>query len=252
MAAAKEVHYFSRHYDQGVPWYESHFAGGGDASVIGEFSTSYMLDPAVPERLASLLPEARLLFIFRNPIERAYSNYWFSLSIGTQHRDGTFSEVLRSPEGFNQYIVGGFYYQHLERFLTFFAPEQTYIMITEEVQREPLRQMALCYRYLGVDTTFQPDVSKTYNTTVTTSNTWLAPAYSSWVTAKTQLKPFIKRFPNRLRSNLAQVEKRAMRRVLSDERPAMLAEDRAFLAEIYIDENKKLAAFLGREPECWD
>lgn len=251
MAAVKEVHYFSRHYGLGESWYESHFAGSDNAAVIGEFSTSYMLDPAVPERLASLLPNARLLFIFRNPIDRAYSNYWFSLSIGTETRAGTFSELLRTPEGFNKYIAGGFYYQYLQQFLGFFAPEQIYVMITEEVQRAPLQQMALCYKYLGVDSTFQPDTSKTYNVTVTTSNKWLAAGYSSWMMAKTRLKPFVKRFPGQLRRHLAQVEKQTIQRALSDERPDILTEDRAFLGEIYADQNKKLAEFMGRDLLYW-
>src|SRR5690606_16913559 len=169
------------HYERGIDWYKSHFLGSDGATIIGEFSTSYMLDPAVPERLASLLPQATLLFIFRNPIERAYSNYWFSLSIGTQDRSYTFSEAIRTPEGYDKYISSGFYYRHLERFLEYFAPEQIYVMLTEELKREPLRQMALCYEFLGVDSSFQPDVSSKYNVTVTTSGGLAASAYKSWM-----------------------------------------------------------------------
>lgn len=251
MAAAKEIHYFSRYFERGETWYKSHFVGSDHMPIVGEFSTSYMLDPAVPQRMASLIPEAKLLFILRNPIERAYSNYWFSLSIGTQDASESFSEVIRTPKGFENYIASGCYYRHLERFLAYFRPEQIYVMITEEFKREPLKQMALCYQYLGVNAVFQPDVNKTYNVTLTTTNKWLATAFRSWVTAKKQVKPFVKRFPMSWRRNLAQFEKQTVQQVLSTQRPEMPAEDRTFLADIYAEPNSRLASFIGKDLDDW-
>jgi hypothetical protein len=47
MSLAKEIHFFSRHYDRGVDWYEKQFRSGGNPRIMGEFSTTYMLDPEV-------------------------------------------------------------------------------------------------------------------------------------------------------------------------------------------------------------
>jgi hypothetical protein len=251
MAAAKEIHFFSRHFHKGVPWYESHFPTGLDVPVVGEFSTSYMLDTAVPERIAALIPNANLLFIFRNPVERAYSNYWFSISIGTQDREQSFSDAIRTADGHKKYIASGCYYQHLAQFLRFFSPQQIFVMITEEFKRSPIQQMALCYDFLGVDSTFRPDINQQYNVTVTIPNNWLGSAYTAWVTTKQQIKPLFKRFPVSLRRNLAQLEKRAVRQVMTDERPSMLDADGTFLVEIFAEQNQKLANFIGRELLDW-
>jgi hypothetical protein len=251
MAAAKEVHFFSRHFGEGVPWYESHFVGGSNVPVVGEFSTSYMLDTVVPERMANLIPNARLLFIFRNPIDRAYSNYWFSVSIGTQDRQQSFSDVIRTRLGFEKYIEGGLYYSHLSRFLRYFPPEQIHVMITEEFKRHPIQQMALCYNFLGIEKTFEPDINQKYNVTVTTQNRWLGSSYAIWGKAKQHIKPFFKGFPIGWRSTLAQLEKQAVQQLMSDKRPPMPEADRTFLAEIFGPQNEKLIEFIGRELPHW-
>jgi hypothetical protein len=251
MAVVKEVHFFSKHFHEGVGWYESHFDASDDLPIVGEFSTSYMLDQDVPERICNLVPKAKLLFLLRNPITRAYSNYWFSISIGTQNREQSFSDAIRSDVGFKKYVENGFYFEQLARFLHFFPTEQIYVMITEEFKKQPLQQMAMCYDFLGIDNTFQPDVNQQYNVTVTASNKRLGTVYTGWVAAKQQVKPLFKRFPVRLRSSLARLEKRVVHLVMSDERPAMLDDDRVFLTDAFAGQNKKLAQFLGRELTQW-
>jgi hypothetical protein len=251
MAAAKDIHFFSRDFHKGVFWYKSHFVGGTNVPIVGEFSTSYMLDTAVPERIASLLPKAKLLFIFRNPIERAYSNYWFSISIGTQDREQSFSDAIRTSIGYKKYIESGFYYYHLSRFMHYFPIEQFHVMITEEFKRFPIQQMGLCYAYLGIDSIFQPDVNQQYNVTVTTKNKWLGTAYTTWVKTKQQIKPIFKRFPAGLRRTLARFEKRTLKQMISDERPTILDADRAFLADVFSEQNKKLTELIGRELPYW-
>jgi hypothetical protein len=251
MAAAKEVHFFSHHFGKGVSWYESHFVGGVNVPVVGEFSTSYILDTAVPKRIATLIPDVKLLFIFRNPIERAYSNYWFSVSIGTQDRAQSFSDAIRLPAGHEKYIESGFYYQHLAQFLQHFSPEQIYVMITEDFKRDPSYQMAQCYNFLGVDSTFRPNVNQKYNVTVTTQSSWLGSQYAAWITAKQQIKPLFKRFPVSLRRTLAQLEKRTVQQVMSSERPPIPDRDRTYLAELFGEQNKELSKFIGRELPYW-
>ncbi|HIP73194.1 MAG TPA: hypothetical protein EYH05_17575, partial [Anaerolineae bacterium] len=239
-------------YEHGDAWYQRHFEAAEQATVIGEFSTSYLLTPEVPKRMADLISSAKLLFIFRNPIERAYSNYWFSLSIGTQSSGVTFSEAIRNPEGYDKYVAAGFYYQHLESFLNYYDRDQIYIMITEDLQNEPLEQMATCYQFLGVDANFQPDVKQKYNTAVATSNPWIASTYRTWITVKNRIKPTITRFPSSLRRNLALLEKQATRQLMSQKRPPLPPSDREYLQNEYQPHNARLADFLGKDLPYWE
>ncbi|HEU4677805.1 MAG TPA: sulfotransferase domain-containing protein, partial [Candidatus Paceibacterota bacterium] len=72
----KELHFFSRpRFEEGKEWYEAQFKNCAPGKLRGEWSTSYLYSPDAPERIRSLYPNAKLLAILRNPIDRAYSQY---------------------------------------------------------------------------------------------------------------------------------------------------------------------------------
>ena len=252
MAKAKEVHFFSNHYDKGVSWYTDNFKGAHSAKIVGEFSTSYMLNPAVPERIFDLLPEAKLIFVFRNPIERAYSNYWFSVSIGTQDENITFSEAIRNDLGYTKYVASGFYYHHLQKFLKFYHPSNMYIMLTEDLKTNPLHQLRACYQFLNVDPSFQPDVERAYNVTVSTNTHWKTSAFRMWTSYKKKIKPSIQWLPNHIRRNLSFLEKNLAKNLIGQKRPNLSSEDRYYLKDIYREHNEKLANFLDRSLVHWN
>ena len=75
-------------YDKGLTFYaETWFAGAGDAPLAGEKSTDYLESPAAAERIARDLPEVRLIFILREPADRAYSNYLWTRMNGLETED---------------------------------------------------------------------------------------------------------------------------------------------------------------------
>ena len=76
----EELHYFVEgiNWKQGLDWYRARFADAGDAIAVGEKSPTYTMHPehpGVPERIAALLPEVRLIYVVRHPIERIKSHY---------------------------------------------------------------------------------------------------------------------------------------------------------------------------------
>lgn len=81
----KGVHYFDTNYDKDLAWYRGHFPTRaavawsrhrtGVRPLTGEASPYYMFHPAVPARIAEHLPDARLVVLLRDPVERAYSAY---------------------------------------------------------------------------------------------------------------------------------------------------------------------------------
>jgi hypothetical protein len=86
-AAAKELHFFDNKFAEGVRWYRRCFSEGkhvdGHRTITGEASPSYLFDQQVPERMAQIVPEARLIALLRNPVDRAYS-----LPDGGEAREG--------------------------------------------------------------------------------------------------------------------------------------------------------------------
>ena len=76
----KEIRFFDRNHDQGTSWYEAFFCPQAEAAryaAIGEISPQYLYCEACPDRIAALLPDAKLLVILRHPVDRAYSHYGF-------------------------------------------------------------------------------------------------------------------------------------------------------------------------------
>ena len=80
-AASKELHYFDdpERFSRGIEWYKRCFPApgrrNGHKTIIGEATPRYLLNPLAPERMAQQVPDARLIVLLRNPIDRAYSQY---------------------------------------------------------------------------------------------------------------------------------------------------------------------------------
>lgn len=101
-ARHKGVHFFDVHYDDGMSWYRGHFPlqrqarriarETGTAPITGEATPYYMFHPLAPERIARDLPDARLLVLIRDPVERAYSAYTHEARRG--HEAESFERAL--------------------------------------------------------------------------------------------------------------------------------------------------------------
>ncbi len=90
-AIKKEVHFFDLYYLHGVRWYRSHFPDRTTLTrrdaLTGEASPYYLSHPLAPRRARETVPEARLIAVLRNPVDRAYSHYWHSVRLGVEDLD---------------------------------------------------------------------------------------------------------------------------------------------------------------------
>lgn len=127
----KEVHFFDQHFARGEHWYRSFFPPAEAASRyrrIGEITPRYLFDPAVPSRIAALLPEARLVAILRDPVARLYSQYALHVRDRAERRPfDRFAAEHRDA------FARGLYGQQLERYRAHFPPGQLLVLIFEEV-----------------------------------------------------------------------------------------------------------------------
>jgi len=143
-AAAKELHFFDNKFAEGVGWYRRCFPKGervdGQRTITGEASPSYLFDPQVPERMARVVPEARLIALLRNPVDRTYSHYQMELRRGKEARsfEEATEEEMTSAEGqgntvdvAHAYLRRGLYAEQLERF-SFFADRGQLLVIKSE------------------------------------------------------------------------------------------------------------------------
>lgn len=150
MTRAKEVRFFvDKRFENGVEWYESHFADAGDALAIGETSPQYTTYPqreGVAERIARVIPEARLIYLVREPLARIRSLYLQRVDGDAEHE--TLEGALRNDPA---YLDTTRYATQIEQYMPFFDREQLLVVLAEDLLDRRLTTMQRICTFLGVN-----------------------------------------------------------------------------------------------------
>jgi hypothetical protein len=138
LAAKKELHYFDIFFEEeGIDWYRRSFPGPrwkyGRRIITGE-ATPYLDNSRVPRRMAKVLPQARLIALLRDPVQRAYSDYQQVRRKGREPL--AFEEAIEAEKRQKKvrrgYLARGVYVDHLLRWSRFFAEEQMLVLKSED------------------------------------------------------------------------------------------------------------------------
>lgn len=157
--------YKSWEYNKGLEYYSQRwFSNVPESAVaVGEKSANYLFGGArVARRIHSALPDVKLIFILRNPIERAWGNYRFTALEGLENLN--FEEALKVEDqraaeepGIwaeiqpHRYISRGFYAQQLKEFLTYFPRSQMLILKSELLSTDTENELRRVYKFLELD-----------------------------------------------------------------------------------------------------
>ena len=146
-------------YWRSVDRYLSLFAAAGDLPVIGEASTVYSQAPlfsGVPERILEFSPNARFIYVMRDPVARTISHYWHRVRWWGESR--SLLSAIRSDA---RYTAVSYYARQLQAYLRCVECERVYVLTLEALLADPVHQLSQLYRWLEVDSSFQPDVKDT-------------------------------------------------------------------------------------------
>jgi hypothetical protein len=130
------------------------FSPAGDARVLGEASTSYTklpLAPGVVERIAAFNPDARFIYLLRDPVERAISHYWHMVRHHTEQRP--IADALRRDA---QFVAFSNYATQLRPYLERFGRDRIAVVIHERLIADPVGVMRGLYEWLEVDPAADP------------------------------------------------------------------------------------------------
>jgi hypothetical protein len=172
MSPVKEPNFFSSQEQENaadavtnIGTYQDLFRGGSGKKALGEASHSYLYEPRAAAEIKRYVPEAKLIAILRNPIDRAYSHFLHMVRTGMEPLDD-FAQALREEEvriykerTFQDYIGRGLYYQQLKRYFGTFPQEQVRVYLYEDLSGAPISTVQDAFRFLKVDDSFVPDVS---------------------------------------------------------------------------------------------
>jgi hypothetical protein len=154
MSREKELDFFvaERNWSRGLGWYRRRF--NADAAVRGEASPYYTALPqhrGVPERMASVIPDARLVYLVRDPIERLISHYHMAVATGRERRPLA-AAIANLSESW--YVAQGRYWMQLDPYLRHFASEQVLVVDQDDLDRNRAAALRRVFGFLGVDPDF--------------------------------------------------------------------------------------------------
>jgi len=143
-------------FGRGVEWYAAQFR---DAPLRGDTSPRYTNDPldaGVPERMAAVLPNARLVYVVRDPVERIVSHYTHYVAAG--YEDRSLEQALGGLDGAperNPYVCRSLYRRQLDRYLGVYPLERIRVIHYEDLRDRRRETLAELFRFLGVDPAFE-------------------------------------------------------------------------------------------------
>jgi len=190
MSKHKELDFFiaERNWQKGISWYQSNF--GNEAGILsGESSTGYTKYPqilGVPQRMYSVLPGAKLIYVVRDPVERIISHYIHECAQGTELR--TIDEALKDLEN-NHYVETSSYFLQLQQFLEFYPSDRILTVAAEDLRESRNLTLRKIYGFLNVDDEFHsPEFSRVLHRSIEKRRkNWLGHLFSKVTVRNYQL-----------------------------------------------------------------
>ena len=153
--------YLDALFERGPEFYQNNFFEKKTGIRLrGEKSTTYIESEKAARRIAHYFPKAKILFILRDPIERAISNYWFSVNSGLEtlpmeeaflhevERQLDYDRVKLSVSPYT-YLKRGRYIDYVSLYDRYFPPESIKVMLYEQLIGSEAHIKNL-YTFLGV------------------------------------------------------------------------------------------------------
>jgi len=174
-AAYDELGFFDSNFHLGLNWYRSLFPTlfskwivkqKKQFAITGEDTPFYIWNPLVAKRILKIIPNIKLIVLFRNPVDRAYSNYHLGVRAGSEKLsfEDAIQMELKKLDKINDeieqdvnkyttprsYIAKGFYADQLKIWLELFSSEQLMIVSTEDLESNPQKTLDRIYNFLKI------------------------------------------------------------------------------------------------------
>jgi len=250
--SAKELRFFTDpDWQQEIDRYRQHFSA--EVAVRGEATPAYTFHPlhrGVPERIQALVPEARLIYLVRDPLERIAS-HWVQRYWGGDRR--TFEDWMREydrPD--NLLVCPSRYATQIEQYLRYFDPSQILILDQQELRTDRRATLRRVFAFLAVDDALESPAFDEELNARTGKQAFTGLGYDLWTRV---LGPdgAIGRVGRGLPEPLRRAMGRPVRRVLSRsiDTPVIDERLRAKLTALLQDEADRFRELAGREFPHW-
>ncbi len=157
----KETNFFHKNFNKGIDWYLEYYKNISKEKCIGEICPTYIYNSKSPKRIYNLLGEdVKLIFIFRNPADKMFSNY--KMNIALFDEKNSFKNAIKLDEiriknkeeyhiAFH-YIKKGFYNKQVERYLKYFPKKNMLFLLYEtDIMLNTKKTYEKIQKFLGVE-----------------------------------------------------------------------------------------------------
>lgn len=209
------------------------FSGAQTYQVVGESSTGYLASHDAAQRIHASLPQAKIVAILREPVERAHAHYWFKV-LWDFNRSPTFEDLLAEETASGRQLPldcfnHGLYHAHLSHYYELFAPDQLRVYLYEDWRDSPQRMLLDLCGFLEIDAELLLPIP--------TKNVTYAPR-SRWLRRRVLSRPL---------PGLEQLD----RRYNLVRPPPIREQTRQELLDRYRPDIEQLQALIGRDLSHW-
>lgn len=222
-----------------------------DEVAIGEASVRYLYFPGAAQNIKQYIPNAKILIMLRNPVDRLFSHYCMNVGMfGLEPLElskAIKAEASRIKQGWGwdwHYINIGLYYEQVKRYLDLFGQDQVKIILYDDFCSDTLNVIADVYRFLGVDDKFIPNTSKKNKVAHLPKNRAIHQLLNKNLIFKKFLTSLL---PNSVYETILEKANRLNSKSL----PSLLPSLRVNLEEAFKNDSLKLSTLIQRDLSIW-
>ena len=243
----KEPRYFveEMNWSKGEDWYLSLFEAAGTESILGEASQHYSWIPhytGVAEKIAQFNPEARILYLMRDPVDRTISHYWWDVQWSGEGRD-----MLSAIQTMKHFTDVSNYAMQLKPYIEIFGRDRVMAITVEELTDNTVETLQSIFKWLEVDASFVPEkLNRRDNVSPKKIQKTMGSGLFSHLRGTPLWDAMKKLIPDSLRRNMRDAISRPVERDLT-----MLEPTRDYLRPMQQQQTEELSQLLGRQFPEW-
>ena len=158
--------------NKSIEQYKKYFSHCAEEMLKGEFSVYYLNDSGAAKLIQEHFPDVKLIACLRDPVDRAYSLYWYAKKYLLAERSSSFESAIKENE--NAYIDSGKYYKHLKNYYDLFPSKNIKVIFVDDLKTNPIGVMGDLYAFLNVSSEFvAPSINIKKNSSKQTRFRWL-------------------------------------------------------------------------------
>jgi hypothetical protein len=240
----KETRFFDKHFDRGIPWYRSHYRRAVQGRPVGEVAPTYFASAEARERIAKLIPNAKIVCTFRNPADRVLSLYRLKRAYGLI--PWSFDDALvQDPE----LLESSRYAKHLKEWCRTFGESHVMATVHDDIEADPQSYLDNLLDFLGIP---RLKLTPALAQRVLTSEEMTQPRYYQWTRGAIVMADWAKR--RQLDSLVATAKRIGGMRLFvggGPPFPELSSTQRTKLQQLFRPEVDALESLLNRDFSSW-